>query len=166
MKTLARLWRHLTTTRASGKKAFPDAALHAIGQAIADGERHHRAEVRVIIEASLDLIDVVRGMTARERARELFIEHGIWDTEENCGVLVYIELADHKVEIIADRAAARAVSAAEWQAVCKTMTQGFAAGRYEESVLAAIQQLTELLKVKFPGHGPTEDELPNRPLIV
>lgn len=153
-------------TKAACRRAFPEGTLEAIQAAIADGEKLHRAEVRVIIEPSLTMAEVLQGESARERACELFAQYRIWDTEENCGVLVYINLADHQVEIVADRGSARAVHANEWQAVCKTMTQGFAQERYEESVLAALKQLNDLLHRQFPSQGSTENELSNQPLIV
>ncbi len=166
MTKFSRFYRHLLMTKAAARRAFPAASLQAIQAAIAQGEGLHRAEVRVIIEPSLSIGDVLEGQHARQRARELFSLYRIWDTEENCGVLVYINLADHKVEIIADRAAGRALHASDWQAVCKTMTQGFAQGRYEESALAALNQLNDLLHAHFPASGDTANELSNRPLIV
>ncbi len=166
MTKLSRFFRHLLATKASGKRAFPATSLQSIQTAIAEGEALHRAEVRLIIEPSLSIGDVLAGQHARQRARELFSLYRIWDTEENCGVLVYINLADHKVEIISDRAVGRALHASQWQAVCKTMTQGFAQGLYEESVLAAIRQLNDLLHAHFPASGDTVNELSNRPLIV
>ncbi|UUZ50200.1 hypothetical protein LP420_09650 [Massilia sp. B-10] len=39
----------------------------------------------------------------RQRAVGLFAEYGVWDTEDNCGVLIYVNLAERKVEIVADR---------------------------------------------------------------
>src|SRR5690242_12534645 len=109
---LTRAIRHLTTTRAAGRRLFPTATLHAIRNTIADGERVHRAEVRVIVEAALDWEALLKDMSARDRASELFTLYRIWDTEENCGVLIYINLADHRVEIIADRGLVKYVSAA------------------------------------------------------
>lgn len=166
MQKLSRFWRHLLTTKAAARKAFPAETLLAIQNTIAEGEELHRAEVQVIIEPSLSIGDVLAGELSRERARELFAQYEIWDTEENCGVLVYINLADHKVEIVADRASGRALHAHDWQAICRTMTQGFAKGLYEESVLAALRQLNQLLHQHFPATGDTINELSNQPLIV
>ncbi|MES2534412.1 MAG: TPM domain-containing protein [Pseudomonadota bacterium] len=166
MNTLRRMLRHLFTTTADGRRAFPPAALKAIQAAIASGEAMHRAEVRLIVEPALSLQDVLRGETSRERARELFTQYRIWDTEENSGVLIYINLADHKVEIIADRTIGRLVSAADWQAVCLTMTKDFARGAYQESVLAALDQLNSLLQSHLPADGARENQLSNRPIIL
>ncbi|HTN65161.1 MAG TPA: TPM domain-containing protein, partial [Burkholderiaceae bacterium] len=101
MKTLPRMRKHLLTTKVVGRRAFPAATLQAIQDTIADGEAQHRAEVRVIIETALAAAAVLRGVPARERARELFSHYQVWDTEENCGILVYVNIADHKVEIVA-----------------------------------------------------------------
>ncbi|HJV53207.1 MAG TPA: TPM domain-containing protein [Noviherbaspirillum sp.] len=166
MKTLSRLWKHLTTTSVAGRRAFPAATLKAIEQAIADGETRHRAEVRMIVEPALGMQAVLQRMSSRERARELFAHYRIWDTEENCGVLVYVNLADHKVEIVADRGVGRAISAAEWQAVCSTMTQGFARGAYHDSAIAALGQLNRLLQERYPADGARGNELSDRPVVL
>jgi len=165
MKTLPRLLAHLRTTSADGRRAFPPDTLRAIEQAIADGETRHRAEVRLIVEPSLPAAAVWSGVSPRARARELFARYGVWDTEENCGVLVYVNLADRKVEIVADRGIGKTVAASDWQAVCRTMTSGFAQGRYHDSVLAAIAQLNALLEHHYPDNG-AANQLPNKPILL
>lgn len=166
MKKLARILHHLTTTTATGRRAFPAQTLKALQAAIAIGEKQHRAEVRMIVEPALPLPAVMQGMSSRQRARELFTHYRIWDTEENCGILIYINLADRKVEIVADRAVGRALGAGEWQTVCDTMTQGFARGAFHESAIAGLQQINGLLEAKFPANGARPNQLPNRPLII
>lgn len=166
MNRLKRLMRHLTTTTGLGRRAFPEATLKAIEDAIADGERRHSAEVRVIVEPALALPAVFGGVTPRERARELFAEYGVWDTEENCGVLVYINLADHQVEIVADRGVGRLVDAQQWQALCRTMTQGYASGDYHGSTLAALRQLNALLQKHYPDDGSVRNQLADRPVML
>ena len=166
MKTLTRLFRHLTTTTAFGRRAFPETTLKSIEDAIADGEKQHRAEVRMIVEPALGVFAVLAGQTPRERARELFAHYGVWDTEENCGVLVYINLADHQVEIVADRGIGRTVAAQDWQAICRTMTQGFARGDYHNSTLAALAQLNALLQGHYPDDGSVRNQLADRPLML
>lgn len=167
MNKLTRAFRHLTTTRAAGKRLFPAATLNAIKEAIAAGEALHRAEVRVIVEAALDCEAVFQGMSARDRASELFTLYRIWDTEENCGVLIYLNLADRRVEIIADRGLAKCISADDWQAICATMTSGFARDDYHDSVLAGLTQLNALLATHVPeNHAPYTDQLPDQPVLL
>jgi uncharacterized membrane protein len=166
MKSLSRLFRHLTTTTGFGRRAFPEKTLKAIEEAIADGEKRHRAEVRVIVEPALGAFSVLNDQAPRERARELFAQYGVWDTEENCGVLVYINLADHQVEIVADRGIGRTVAAQDWQAICRTMTQGFARGDYHDSTLAALAQLNALLQEHYPDDGAARNQLADRPVML
>lgn len=166
MNKISRALRHLFTTTAAGRRTFPAPTLKAIQATIATGEKVHRAEVRMVVEPALPIHDVLGGTSSRERARELFTHYRIWDTEENCGILIYINLADHKVEIIADRTVGRVLSAADWQAVCKTMTQGFSHGEYHDSVVAGLKQLNDLLATRFPSNGSSSNELSNRPLIL
>lgn len=162
-----RFYKHLFTTRAAGRKAFPADALQAIQSVIAEGEKLHRAEIRFAVEAALPLQSVLESHTSRRRANELFARYRIWDTEENSGVLIYVNLADHKVEIITDRNVERALKADDWQAVCKTMTQGFAQGNYRDSTLAALHQLNGLLQEHFPANGSSaSNELSNKPLVL
>lgn len=166
MNTIKRLFRHLCTTSAAGRRAFPEATLQSIEQAIDEGETRHRAEVRMIVEPALGMLAVLQRVTARQRARDLFAHYRVWDTEENCGVLVYVNLADHKVEIVADRGVGRVIAAGQWQAICRTMTQGFAQGEFHDSVLAALRQLNSLLQHHYPDDGSQRNELPDRPVML
>jgi uncharacterized membrane protein len=166
MRTLKRVIRHLHTTSAVGRRLFPEATLQAIEHAIAEGETRHRAEVRMIVEPALSVQAVLNGVSSRERARELFAHYRIWDTEENCGVLVYVNLADHKVEIVADRGVGRVIAAKDWEAVCRSMTQGFARGDFHGSVITALTQINALLQQHYPDDGSRRNQLSDRPLVL
>lgn len=165
-RRLQRAWRHGTTSTAAGKRAFPPATLEAIEQAITQGEQRHRAEVRLIVEPGLDARSAFNNTSNRQRARALFAQYGVWDTEENCGVLIYINLAAREVDIVADRHVGRAVADTEWQTICRTMTQGYAQGDYQASTLSALEQLNTLLARLYPAGGERPNQLPNDALIL
>jgi uncharacterized membrane protein len=163
---LRRTLRHWFSTRAEAERRFPPATLAAITEAITAGEQTHRGEVRLIVEKALPWPVLRAGMRGRQRALALFADHGVWDTEENCGVLVYVNLADHTVDIVADRGIARKIDNATWQAICDAMTAGFARGDYEAATLGALAQVNELLRRHFPADGSRPNELPDRPLML
>jgi len=105
-------------------------------------------------------------MSGRERAIEMFSNLRVWDTEHNSGVLIYLLLADHDIEIVADRGIAARVDPAAWEAVAQTMEAAFRQGEFERGALAGIEQIGALLAAHFPPFGHNPDELANRPVIV
>jgi uncharacterized membrane protein len=161
-----RTLRHLFSTRTEAARAFPPATLEAIADAITAGEQTHRGEVRLIVEKSLPMGAAWSGVTNRQRAVALFADYGVWDTEEHCGVLIYINLAEHKIDIVADRGIDRKIGAATWQAVCATLTRGFAQGDFHGAALAAVGQVNDLLRRHFPADGARPNELPDRPVML
>lgn len=163
---LRRALRHLLSTRNEAERAFPPATLAAIAEAIAAGEQGHRGEVRLIVEKALPLAAAWNGVSNRQRALALFADYGIWDTEDNCGVLIYVNLAEHKVDIVADRGIDRKIDGATWQAVCDTLTRGFARGDFHGATLAAVGRVNELLRQHFPADGSGRNELPDQPLML
>ncbi len=122
---LARLTRHIFMPRRSLRRAFDEAALSAIEKAITDTEKTHGGEIRVALEASLDPGELFSGLTPRQRALQAFAQLGVWDTELNNGVLIYVLWADHDVEIVADRGFNGRVTAQQWSDVCQRMEQLF-----------------------------------------
>jgi uncharacterized membrane protein len=163
---LSRALRHWKTSAADGRRAFPQETLSAVAGAIAAGEQTHRGEVRMIVEASIPFDAIWADVGIRQRALALFAEHGVWDTEDNCGVLIYVNLAERKVEIVADRNVNRKIDAATWQAVCRTRTDGFARGDFHDSSIAAVTQVSELLRQHFPANGARANELPDNPILM
>jgi uncharacterized membrane protein len=161
-----RMWRHWMGDSARTREAFPQATLDAIAMAIDAGEKTHRSELRLVVEAALPAEAAWDGVTMRQRALSLFAELGIWDTEDNCGVLIYVNLTERKVEIVGDRKVNRVILPNQWQHVCNTMTSGFAKGEYQAATLAAIEEVNTLLREHFPSEGERVNELPDHPVVL
>jgi uncharacterized membrane protein len=161
-----RILRHLFAPSAS--RRFPEAALQRITAAIEAGERSHTGEVCFAVEAALPLAAVAAGVSARERAAEVFAQLRVWDTQANNGVLLYLLLADHAIELVADRGFDDCVTAAQWQAACRRIEDGLHRGEYEAAVLDGIAALSELVAGCYPSSGGTSDrnELPDRPHML
>jgi len=163
---LKRLARHLASDHRAVRKAFPPEALARIESATAAGERNHAGQVRFVVEAALPLALVMSRESPHERALDVFGRLRIWDTEGNSGVLVYVLLADSKVEIIADRGIHRKVGQAEWQSICRTMESAFREGRFTDGAVAGIEAVSALLAQHFPRTGAAINELPDGPIVL
>lgn len=158
--------RHLLTDHWSVRRALPPAAMRAIRDQIGEQEKRHGGELRFAVEASLPFFHLWRGQDARSRAVELFGQLRVWDTERNNGVLVYLLLADRRVEIIADRGIHDKVGGAAWAAICGEMQRAFAAGRFEQGVRFGIAAIGDLLATHFPRAEGDINELPNEPVVL
>lgn len=163
---LARIIRHLVTPAWRRRQLFPAASLSRIQQAIGAAERKHRGEIRFAVETALDLVPLVRGVSARARAVEVFANLRVWDTEENNGVLIYLLLADRDVEIVSDRGIHKHVGTEGWERICRAMEEQFRAGQFEQGVLYGITKVSEQLVRHFPGPDRRGDELPDKPILL
>ncbi|HEY5801267.1 MAG TPA: TPM domain-containing protein, partial [Burkholderiaceae bacterium] len=113
---LRRFARHVAVTPWTSRRAFPDKVLDTIQHEVAGQEKRHRGEIRFVVEAELTTGQLWRGLTARSRAIEVFSMLQVWNTESNSGVLIYVLLADHQVEVVTDRGIQRKVAASDWAA--------------------------------------------------
>jgi len=163
---LARFWRHVRMTPGAVRRSFPSATLDAIQREVALQEKRHRGEVCFVVEAELNSWQLWRDLSARVRAKELFGLRGVWNTEENNGVLIYLLLADRSVEIVADRGIERRVRPEEWQSICRAMEAAFADKRFEEGSVAGVRAVSDLIARDFPANGEERNELPDRPALI
>ena len=138
----------------------------AIEAAIQECEARHGGEIRFVVETALDVPEILHGLGPRTRALQLFGQFRVWDTAHNNGVLVYVLMADHDVEIVADRGIAQHVPQAEWQAVCRQMESHYRAGRFKDGSVVGILGVGALLGRHFPGTRRSDNELPNQPVLL
>ena len=108
-------------------------------------------------------------MQARDRAAEVFAQLRVWDTRANNGVLLYLLLADHRIEIVADRGFDGLVSAEQWRGVCQLIEERLQGGRAEAAVLRGVEALSALLAAHFPARRTAtidDNELPDLPHVL
>jgi len=165
---LARWIRHRLRSPRAVDRALPPAALDRIEKAIAAGETSHRGEIRIAVETSLPWSYLKRDAPVRQRADMLFAKLRVWDTDERNGVLIYVELADRGIEIVADRGVARVVPPEAWPPIVAAIGERFRAGDFAGGMVAGIEQVGRLLAQHFPAREGERNlnELPNRPVIV
>jgi uncharacterized membrane protein len=165
MSRLLRILKHRARDQTDTRRAIDPAMQERLRQRVAQSERRHSGEIRVCVEASLPLSYLWRGASARDRAVTLFGKLRVWDTAHNNGVLIYLLLAEHAIEIVADRGLHAHVNAEQWNSIIGTMREAFRARRHEEGLNAAIDAVDALLVRHFalaPGES-NRNELPDQP---
>lgn len=178
METLRRLLRHLWLDADDARRALGEAALDRLEARVRSSETGHTGQICLCVEASLPPSYLWRHLARREalasvirdRAITLFGKQRVWDTEDNNGVLVYLLLAEHRIEIVADRALARCAGEDQWRALVERVAAACRAGRIEEGLGVAVEVVGTLLAEHFPRTGqhlpPGDDAgLPDRPTI-
>jgi uncharacterized membrane protein len=163
---IRRIGKHLLEHNWRVRRIFPPRVLAAIEAAIKAGEATHSGQVRFVVEGALDGKPLFKNQSARERALDIFSHLRIWDTAHNNGVLIYLLLADRKVEIVADRGIDANVGAAGWEKICKAMETDFRGGNFETGVIKGIEAVSRQLAAHFPKHGSGPNELPDKPVVM
>ncbi len=148
------------------RRDFPANELAKVEAAIKSSESKHSGEIRFAIESSLPFKALWNDELTQERAIEVFSLLRVWDTEDNNGVLIYLLLADHKVDITADRNINKVVGQAEWQRICGLMESDFRTGRFGDGAVKGIEEIGILLEKHFPIKHNDKNELSNKPVIL
>lgn len=164
--SIRRFFLHLFSGPWLVRSHFSTRAMSNIEKAIEHSERSHSGQICFVVEAGLHPYHVLTGLSPRTRALEVFSGMRVWDTEQNNGVLIYLLMADHDVEIVADRGINQRVPAEIWEQICHDMEQQFADGRFEAGLLHGVERISQLLQQHFPANQNNENELPNQPILI
>lgn len=168
--TMHRLWLHFASQLRPNpyRQHFSRINREKLSHCIRDAEQGHRGEIRLVVETQLPLSAVLNKIDARSRARDWFSRLSVWDTEENSGVLIYILLAEKKIEILADRGIAAKVAPSEWEQAVAQLRQELAAEHVVEGLCRCLHQCGDLLRQHFPIAALTDnpDELSNELVFI
>ena len=164
--SIKRISKHLLLSRWRVRQVFPRAALGRIEQAIKASEAKHTGQLRFAVEGVLEGRPLFANQSTRSRAIDVFSRLRVWDTAHNNGVLIYLLLADRKVEIVADRGVDAKVGHAGWEKICNAMEAEFHNKNFEGGVLKGIVYVSALLAQYYPSSGPHPNELPDKPLVL
>lgn len=162
----SRLMAHMLTPVWLVKNMFSKESMNRIEKAIKESEHLHNGQICFVVETNLDLLEILHGKSGRKRALEVFSQLRIWDTEKNNGVLIYLLLADHDFEIVADRGIHQCVGNAIWEFVSDDMEVHFKRHQFEQGVLHGIEKITELMQQYYPPQLEQYNELPNSPVVL
>ncbi|MGH8116830.1 MAG: TPM domain-containing protein [Rhodanobacteraceae bacterium] len=159
----ARWLRHLLHAPAS--RAFPSSAMQEIREAIGQGEDSHDGEICFVVEARLPIRYLIGGRRVRARAENVFGDMKVWDTERRSGVLIYVLLGDHAVEIVPDRGVVARVPEGSWEAIVGLMAGHFREDQWQQGALAGIRALHDMLRTYAPPGPGRQRGLPDEPAM-
>ena len=159
MQNLFSGWFHLN-------RWFPSGRMKLIRDVIAESERGHAGELCFAVEARYSPFALMAGIHTRARAEQVFSALRIWDTAENSGVRLYLQLAERRVEIIADRGIANKVPQAGWDALCADFAETMRHGEPDRAVMDCLNRINALLIQHFPATADNPKELPDEPIIL
>jgi len=167
MNRWLRILKHRWLDETDAHRALDEAALARLAARVQRSEGQHSGEIRLCVEAGLPLSYLWRDAPPRERALAMFGKLRVWDTEHNNGVLIYLLLAEHAIEIVADRGLSRHVPAEEWRRLTAGMAAAFKADRFEDGLMDAIDAVDRLLLQHFAlTEGQRNpNELPDSPFV-
>jgi hypothetical protein len=163
---LKRVWHHILMNQSQLRKCFPDTVLRAIHEATARCEKMHSGEIRFVVEAELEWGPLLADQSPRQRAIDVFSQLRVWDTEENNGVMIYVLLADRRVEIVADRGIHRQVGDAGWGTICEAIQAEFKAGRFDAGAIKGLEAISAHLAQHFPPRDDDQNELSDQPVVM
>lgn len=145
------------------RRHFTQECLQHIAGRIQAAEQQHTGELVIAIEA----VSPAHERDSHLRALEVFGRLRVWDTPWNTGVLLYLALDNHSIEIIADRGIAAPNQA--WTDVCERLQTRLRAGDYVDGVLSAIDAIETLLGMYSPPVPQGEanrNDLPDKPVLL
>jgi hypothetical protein len=170
LNRLIRVLRHRWAKDA--RHTLSQGALERLRMQVAASEQDHTGEIRICVEAGLPSSYLWRtdSMPAllRQRAISQFGRLRVWDTERNNGVLIYLCLAEHAIELVADRGVNRVAPAAYWEQTVGTLGAALGTGAFEDGLGLAVDAVGKLLKQHFAVTAGeiNPNELPDAPVVA
>jgi putative membrane protein len=108
----------------------------------------------------------IANANARRRASEQFIAQNLHTTTGRTGVLLFVSVAEQRVEIIADSGIDARVPKGTWQGIVDDFTRQIGEGRAADGFVAAIERIGVLLSEHFPPGSIDPNELPDHLIVL
>ena len=148
------------------KRYFSKQDQYEIARAVQCAEQGHVGEIQVVIEGHMPAREAYY-LDTRGRAKQLFAELGVWDTEWNSGILLYLNLCERKVEIVIDRGIQQATTQLVWDEVCQSIIAKMAQQQYRQALLDGVIQIGVILDRFYANKIQDQnDELENAPIML
>jgi putative membrane protein len=125
--------------------------------------------VAVLMYAPLRLALVpqrVKHARAHQRAVEQFVAQNLYTTVGRTGVLIFVSVAEHFAEILADAAIHAKVPQSEWQTIVGRLADTIGQGRAGDGFVQAIGAVGEHLARHFPPEASAPHALSNHLIVL
>jgi putative membrane protein len=103
---------------------------------------------------------------AHARAVEQFLVQNLHTTTGRTGVLIFVSVAEHYVEILADAAVHSKITPNDWQAIVDQLTAAIAVGKTGDGFVTAIARSGAVLAAHFPPGSADPHILPNHLIVL
>ena len=161
-QTLTRLIRHRWLDHTDAARAVPPPLAEQLRRRVHASEQRHSGEVRICVEGGLPTSYLWRHLRdgvampdiVRQRALMMFSKLRVWDTSDNNGVLIYLLLAEHAIELVVAH-----------------LSDELRQGHFEEGLTQALEEVSAVLVAHFPDSGadgvntPGPNQLPDEPVL-
>jgi putative membrane protein len=101
-------------------------------------------------------------MAVESKAREVFFNLHISNTQASTGIVIYVSLFEHIVYVQGDAAISEKLSQDEWNHIRNIIIQDVKQNKLDQGLKKAILETGVLLGKHFPNNNLNENELPNK----
>ena len=154
LSRIKRILKHRWLDDGTTQRSIPPDMQQRLQQRVSASEQRHSGEIRIYVETSLPLSYLWRDAPlrhiVRQRALAIFSKLRVWDTVHNNGVLIYLLLAEHSIEVVADRGLNEVVEPKVWQAMVSGMRNAFQQRQFEDGLTQALEEVSALLVQHYP----------------
>jgi len=103
--------------------------------------------------AGADLLDE----TVHRRALQSFVEEEVFDTRDRTGILLFVSLREHRIEVLGDTGINEQVEPEDWAEVVARIRRGIRNDNLTEGLVEAIGMCGRLLERKGVGIRPDDE---------
>jgi putative membrane protein len=100
-----------------------------------------------------------------QRALQAFYSNHLSSTQNRTGILLFISLLEHRVEILADSGIHTCVKEGAWNDIIQSLLSQIQNGQLTRGICHAVQECGKILTESFPAQGKRSNQLPNHVLI-
>lgn len=115
-------------------------------------------------------LKLVPRMLKRRRAHEAalreFMARGLTGTRERTGVMIYVALAEHYAEVMADSGIDARVGPQVWREILADLVERLKRDELAQGLIVATEEVGRVLAEHAPPRADDSDELPNKVIVI